>query len=119
MARSIAGVFESNPNPKMLVVIGNNHVLKKLDWQDHVVNHYKSIREYLSIKRRKLRMVSIGQVIGNSVYEDDFAEQFRPINGAVAVDLDERYAGWKLGILQPLAIKPAEVWDLLDGVIVY
>jgi hypothetical protein len=64
-------------------------------------------------------MASIGQVIGESVYEDDFRERFGPIEGAVAVDLDERYAGWKLGIVQSMTIKPAEVWELLDGVIVY
>ena len=32
MAESIASVFESNSNAKMLVVVGNNHMLKKLDW---------------------------------------------------------------------------------------
>jgi hypothetical protein len=42
-------------------------------------------------------MVSIGQVIGESVYKDDFRREFGPIDGAVAVDLDERFAGWKLG----------------------
>jgi len=88
----------------MLVVVGNNHVLKKLDWQDHVVNQDESIREYLSEK---------------SVYEDDFRQKFGPIEGAVAVDLDERFAGWKFGITQSAAIKPAEVWELLDGVVVY
>jgi len=103
----------------MLVVVGNNHVLKKLDWQDHVVNQDESIREYLSEKRRKLRTASIGQVIGKSVYEDDFRQKFGPIEGAVAVDLDERFAGWKFGITQSAAIKPAEVWELLDGVVVY
>ena len=119
MTESIAGVFEANPNAKMLVVVGNNHVLKKLDWQDHVPNQYRSIREYLSEKCRKLRMVSIGQVIGGSVYEDDFRRVFGQFDGAVAIDIDERFAGWKLGITQSMAIKPAEVWELLDGVIVF
>jgi hypothetical protein len=119
MAGWIAEVFKSNPNAKMLVIVGNNHVLKKLDWRETVINRHRSIREYLSEKRRKLRMVSIGQVIENSVYEDDFAERFGPIKGAVALDLDERYAGWKLGITQSMAIKPAEVWELLDGVVIY
>ena len=39
--------------------------------------------------------------------------------GSVAFDLDERFKGWKLGIVQSMAIKPAEVWELLDGLIVY
>jgi len=103
----------------MLVFVGNNHVLKKLDWPDHVVNQHISIREYLIEKRRKLRIFSIGQVIGESVYEDDFRQDFGYIEGAVAVGLDVRFTGWKLSITQSMAIKPAEVWDLLDGVVVY
>ena len=104
---------------KMLVIVGNNHVLKKLEWQDQVANNHNSIREYLSEKRRKLRMVSIGQVIGDSVYEDDFRRRFGPVEGAIALDLDDRFVGWKLAITQSAAIKPAEVWELLDGVIVF
>ena len=72
MADSIARIFESNPNAKILVVVGNNHVLKKLDWQDHVVHKNRSIRQDLSQKRRKLWIASIGQVIGDSVYNNDF-----------------------------------------------
>jgi len=119
MAKSIAKIYQNNPNAKMLVVVGDLHILKKLDWQDHVPNPHRSIREYLSEKRRKLRIFSIGQIIGDSVYEDDFREKFGPIEGAVALDLDERFAGWKMDIVQSMAIKPAEVWELLDGVIVY
>jgi hypothetical protein len=119
MAKSITKIFQENPNAKMLVIIGNNHVLKKLDWQDHVLNPHRSVREYLSEKRRKLRIFSIGQIIGDSVYECDFREKFNGLDGAVAMDLDERYIGWKMGITQSLAVKPAEVWKLLDGVIVY
>jgi hypothetical protein len=119
IARSIAGVFESNANAKMLVAVGNYHTFKKQDWQDHAVNRPMSIREYLSEKHRKLRIFSIGQVIGKTVYEDDFRREFGQIEGAVAVDLDGQFAGWKLVITQSVAIKPAEVWKLLDGVIVY
>jgi hypothetical protein len=119
MAKCIAKIFQKNPNAKMLVIVGNNHVLKKLDWQDHVPNPHRSIREYLSEKRSNLRIFSIGQIIGNSIYECDFRKKFSGIDGAVALDLDERFTGWKMGIIQLLAIKPVEVWELLDGVIVY
>ncbi len=119
MAKSIAGVFESDSNEKMLVVVGNNHILKKLDWQDHVVNPHRSIRQYLSKKRGGLKLFSIGQVIGDSLYEDDFRRRFGPVEGAIALDLDDRFVGWKLAITQSAAIKPAEVWELLDGVIVF
>ena len=119
MARSIATIFRKNPNSKMLIITGNNHILKKLDWQDHVPNPHRSVREYLSEKRSSLRFFSIGQIIRDSVYECDFREGFGSLDRAVAVVLDERFAGWMMGILQSVAIKPAEVWELLDGVIVY
>jgi hypothetical protein len=119
MARSIAKIFNKNPNAKMLIIIGNNHVLKKLNWQDHVPNPHRSVREYLSEKRSSLRFFSIGQIIGDSVYDCDFRDRFGGLDRAVAVDLDESFAGWKMGITQSLAIKPDEVWKLLDGVIVY
>ena len=77
----------------MLIITGNNHVLKKLDWQDHVPNPHRSIREYLSEKRSNLRIFSIGQIIGDSVYEDDFRDKFSNVDGAVAIDLDERFVG--------------------------
>ena len=61
MATSIEIIFKKNPNAKILIVVGDLHILKKLDWQDHVPNPNKSIREYLLEKRRKLRIFSIGQ----------------------------------------------------------
>jgi uncharacterized iron-regulated protein len=59
MAKSIVSVFESNPNAKMLAVVGNNHVLKKMAWQDHVPNPNRSIRQYLTDRRRKLRFFQL------------------------------------------------------------
>ena len=85
----------------------------------HQVFSQVYVREYLSEKRRKLRIFSIGQIIGDSVYKDDFRREFGRLDGPVALDLDERFVGWKMGITQSAAIKPAEVWELLDGVIVY
>jgi hypothetical protein len=93
VANSIARDFQSNSNAKMLVVVGNNHVLKKLDWQDHFIDKHGSIRQYLSKMRGEFRIYSIGQVIGNSVFEDDFRRKIDHLDGAVAVDLDERFAG--------------------------
>ncbi len=42
MARMIA------PNTKILVILGNRHVLKKIDWEDHVPSQGKTIYEKLS-----------------------------------------------------------------------
>ena len=119
MAKRITALFKTNPKEKMVVVVGNLHVLKKLDWQDHVPNKHRAIREYLAELLPELRIFSVGQVIGESVYEDDFKKRFAAMDGAVSVDLDSRFTGWKSEIVQSVAIKPAEVWELLDGMIVY
>ena len=39
MARSILAVFETEPAAKMLVLVGNLHTVKKLEWEEHVPNH--------------------------------------------------------------------------------
>ena len=44
MVESITEIFENPPDAKVLVVVGNNHVLKKLNWQDHVPSATESIR---------------------------------------------------------------------------
>jgi hypothetical protein len=64
-------------------------------------------------------MFSIGQIIGKSVFEDDFRKRFSGLEGSVAFDLDERFEGWKLGIVENMAVKNAEVYELLSGLIVY
>ena len=48
-----------------------------------------------------------------------FRREFGHIDGAVALDLDEWFSWWKLGIVESVAIKRGEVWELLDGVVVY
>jgi hypothetical protein len=40
-------------------------------------------------------------------------------NKAVAVDLDDRFAAWKLWIVESVAIKKSEVWVLLDWLVAY
>ena len=40
-----------------------------------------------------LRIYSIGQIIGDSVYECDFKRELGHIVKTVAVDLDEKFAG--------------------------
>ena len=47
MAHSIAQIFRKEPESKMLAVLGNNHILKKLDWQNQVPNKHRPIRSYL------------------------------------------------------------------------
>jgi hypothetical protein len=60
----------------------------------------------------------MGQVIGSSIDDYDFRKRFSDFEGTVAVGLDDRFAGWKPDITQSTAIKPMEVFEFLDWVIV-
>ena len=66
-----------------------------------------------------IKMFSIGQVVGESVFKDDFRKRFSGINDEVALRMDERFAGLKFVITESMAIKHTEVWWLLDGLVVY
>lgn len=119
MARSIAKIFHRNPNAKVLVMVGNLHVLKKIEWKNTVPNPHGSIRSYLNILTPHRRMFSIGQCIDESRNECHFTREFSHFEGAVAMDCDGRFAGWRIGFMASVAAKPIEACDMLDGVIVY
>jgi len=119
MAGSIARIFHRNPNAKILVVIGNLHVLKKIEWKDKVSNPHGFVRSYLNELTPQRRMFSIGQCIDKRPNECDFTRQFSSVGGAVPIDCDRRFPGWNIGIMATVAAKPSEIWELLDGIIVY
>lgn len=119
MALSIAEMFHLYPNTKMLVVVGNLHVLKTIEWEDKVPNRHGFIRSYLNNFTPHLRIFSIGQCIDESPNECDFTKEFASVKGAVALECDSRFGGWKVGIMAPVAAKPIEACELLDGLIVY
>ncbi len=119
MARSIARIFHRNPNAKILVIVGNLHVLKKIEWEDTVPNAHGSIRSYLNELTPHRRMFSIGQCIDESPNECNFTSAFSHMEGAVAMDCNGRFSGWKIGFMAPVAAKHTKVSELLDGVIVY
>ena len=55
-------------------------------------------------------MFSIGQIIGDAVFQDDFRKRFSGLDGAVALDLDERFEGREPGFKESMAIKHTVVW---------
>ena len=59
------------------------------------------------------------QIVGEPDYECDLNNRFDDLDVAVAVDLNESFAGWKMRITQAITIKPADVWKLFDGVSVF
>lgn len=119
MARSIAKIFHREPNAKVLVMVGNLHVLKKMEWEDTVPNAHGFIRSYLNRLVPHRHIFSIGQLIDESPNECDFTNAFSHLEGAVAMDCNGRFAGWRIGFMAPVAAKPIEVCEQLDGIIVY
>jgi hypothetical protein len=118
MARSIEGLFAKR-GAKVFVVVGNLHVLKRIEWEDRIVNPHGFIPSYLSKLSPQLKLFSIGQCIDESPSECDFTKTFGHLEGAVAVNCDERFADWKIGIVSFVAAKPTPVCDMFDGVIIY
>ena len=118
MARSIKGLFAKRGG-KVFVVVGNLHVLKNIEWEDRVMNPHGFIPSYLSKLSPQLKLFSIGQCIDESLSECDFTKAFGHLEGAVAVNCDERFSDWRIGILSPVAAKPKPVCDMFDGVIIY
>jgi hypothetical protein len=119
MAKSIAKVFNEHPSAKMLVVVGNFHVFKKVVWQDHVPNKTGSIPEYLNGIMPDLRAFSIGQLIDEDPDKCDFTKTYGAVEGSIALDCTERFFRWKIGVASKIAIKNTEPCQLFDGLIVY
>lgn len=111
-------LLESLPG-KILVIVGNLHIFKKLEWEEKVPNKNLSIRQYIEIEKPETRMWSIGQVIDENTSECDFTQVFGHLPGAVALDLDDKVQGWELGITYSIAMMPAEIFELVDGLIVH
>jgi len=119
MAQSLLGVLQKNPSAKILVKVGNLHILKILQWQGQTASKHLSVREYIKRKRPGTKLFSVGQAIGESGQYCDFTKIFGPLPGAVAFDLGYQYKGWKFGITSDMAIEPAECFEIMDGLIVY
>ena len=119
MARAIAKIFHRNRNAKVFVVVGNLHILKEVKWKEEVLSSDGFIRSYLNVLTPHRRMFSIAQLIDESPNDCDFTSAFSHVEGAVAMDCDGTFIGWKIGILAPVATKPTQVCEMLDGVIVY
>jgi hypothetical protein len=119
MARTLLEVFQKEPSAKILVIVGGLHIFKKLEWEKYVPNKNKSIREYILRDRPSTRMWSVGQMIDGNPNRCDFTREFSSLPGAVALDLDDRYRGWQMGMTANIAIVPAECFELVDGLIVY
>ena len=119
MGLSLLKVLRDTPNAKILVVVGNLHTLKKLDWEERLGNKNLSIRQYILREKPSIKMWSVAQVIDETPAQCYFFQRYGSLPGAVALDVDDRYQGWRLGFTDLIAIVPAQCFELVDGVIVY
>lgn len=119
MARRLADAFSGLPEAKILVVLGSLHVLRKLEWQVPRRSRHAALRTYLERMRPDLRMHSIINLIGNQQKGCDFSRTFKPVTAPVAVAMDQRFSGWRLGLTDCIAIAPTPPDELVDGIIIY
>jgi hypothetical protein len=120
MANALSDMFHSLTDPKVLVILGSLHVLKKLDWLPRITDRQPSIRSLLEQRLPTLKIFSLVHLIRNGTgAPGDILHLVDPEQGAAAMDLDERIAGWRLGLTDCLAVKPSQAHELVDGVIVH
>jgi uncharacterized iron-regulated protein len=119
MARSLMKIFDSTPEAKVLLLIGNLHTLKRYNWEDQVIARKPSIIQFLKSKRPEIKSFSVAQLIDEHKDVCEFSRKFSPLPGLVALDLTENHRGWKLGMLELIAVKPSECFELFDGLVVY
>jgi uncharacterized iron-regulated protein len=119
MAAELTVLFRLNARSKVLVILGGLHVLRLLDWQPKVLNRHLALRTYLKRDTPSLRVCSILNIVSGDEKTCDFSRAFGSQPGAVALDLDERFSHWRMGLTEHLAIRKAQPNLLVDGVIVY
>lgn len=119
MARRLSAILQIQPEAKILSMLGGSHVLRKLKWQNRLFKGQSAIRTYLEKWRPALRMFSLVHIVDQVQEDCDFSRLLAPLNGTVALDLDQRFKGWRLGVTSCMALAPSHPYELVDGVIIY
>lgn len=110
---------QSHSGVKIVSMLGGSHVLRKLNWQNRLFKGQAAIRTYLEQWHPELRMFSLMHIVDQMAKDCDFSRRLSPLKGTVALDLDQRFKGWHLGVTDCMALAPSQPYDLVDGVIVY
>lgn len=119
MAHRLADIFSSRIDARVLVVLGSLHVLRKLEWQNPRGPRPAALRTYLTAMQPDLRMHSIVNIVGNQQQGCDFSRTFKPEAAPIAVAVDQRFSGWRLGLTDCIAIAANPPNELIDGIIIY
>jgi len=119
MAMTLDHIVRGRKEAKILAVMGSLHVLRRLEWLPGVRHPGPSIRTLLTWHQPTLSMFSIVNIIGSPDATCDFARRLGSSSTDLALDVDQRFRGWQLGLTRYAAIAPAEPWTLMDGIIVH
>jgi hypothetical protein len=119
LASIVRSFDQSQSGVKMLCMLGGSHVLRKLKWRNRRFRGRAAIRTYLEKWHPELRMFSLMHIIDQAAENCDFSRRLSPLKGTVALDLDHRFKGWRLGVTACMALLPSQPYELVDGVIVY
>jgi hypothetical protein len=117
MAQTIRSVFAQTANAKILVVVGNLHALKKVDWVSPC-NQKSFINGYLEKYRPGVGVFSIVmECISTLEVESPLCAILPKTSCPFVVETSELDV--ELGILRLLAVKPMAPCDAADAVIVF
>lgn len=116
MAKRISETFTAYSGMKILVIVGNLHVLKKVEWQIPAIRD-QFIRYYLDLMNPDLSLYSVAGSINESVEECDFQKWFGRDSGPVGIET--RVFDRKLGLTRTIAAKPMTAHEAVDAVIVF
>lgn len=119
MAMRLSSIFQSQPKAKILSMLGGSHVLRRLKWQNRDLKDRVAIRTYLEQWCPRLRLCSVLHIVDQKEPECDFSRRLAPLNGTLALDLDQRFKGWRLGVTACMALVPSQPYDLVEGVIIH
>jgi len=119
MASRLIDILRPADNTKVLVVLGSTHILRTLPWQTRVAAGHPSIRATLQQNLPRLKIASIMNIVGSLEKECDFARAYGDGGAGMALDLDHRFGGWKLGPVQCMALKPMPAHELVEGIILH
>ena len=69
--------------------------------------------------KRGVKMFSMVHIVEAMDPQCDFGRRMSPLSGTVGVDLDHRFKNWRLGTTSCMALRPAQPYELVDGLIIH
>lgn len=117
MAQRVGNVFDSAPDAKILVIVGNLHALKEVRWQDPRKKNL-FLAGHLSKDRPDLELCSI---LGECVEEEEDSSSLREMisGGYSPVAVETEGIDLELGTLQLISAQPMRPREVADALIVH